>query len=164
MWVWTVCGEMPRSAAMANSVRSSKKPRTIWSSRGDSSSERAISTHACSLNIAELGACRRERASLRLFARLFTAPISMSYGKAAVHRIRFCLHCPPIRLKSKPLSVVSETPTRLGSQDGGGLGLQLPLSRIGVWASGLSPAALAARGSSGQPQHCHPRLSSPLRN
>ena len=101
---------------MANSVRSSKKPRTICSSRGDSLSERAISTHACLLNIAVLGACRRERASLLLFARLFTTPSSMSHGKAAVHRIRFWRYCHPIRLKSKPLSVVSETPTRLGSQ------------------------------------------------
>jgi hypothetical protein len=137
---------------MANSVRSSKKPRTIWSSRGDSSSERAISAHACSLNIVELGACRRERASLRLFARLFTTPGLMSHGKAAVLRVRFCRYSPPIRLKSKPLSVVGETPTRLGSQDGGLLGghsCHRP-SRIGVWASGLPPTAPTARGRSGR--------------
>ena len=87
---------------MASSVRSSKTPRTIWSSRADSLSERAISAHAGSLNIVELGACRRERASLRLFARLFTTPSSLSHGKAAVHRIRFWRHCPKIGLESKP--------------------------------------------------------------
>jgi len=87
---------------MANSTRLSKMPRRTCSSRGDNVSERAISAHACSLNIVELGACRRERASLRLFARLFTTPSSLSHGKAAVHPIRFWRHSPRIGLESKP--------------------------------------------------------------
>ncbi len=65
---------------MANSVWSSKTPRTIWSSREDSDNERAIATHACSLNIAEPDACRRGRACLMLLRRLFTVPDAMSDG------------------------------------------------------------------------------------
>lgn len=50
--VWTVCGERWRLLAMANSVRSSKTPRTICSSRPDNLRLWAISPHARSENIA----------------------------------------------------------------------------------------------------------------
>jgi len=66
---------------MAASVRSSKTPRTIWSSRGDNVNERAISFHACSLKMAEPNACRRERAFRPVVARLFTMPSLTIFGE-----------------------------------------------------------------------------------
>lgn len=79
MWVWTVCGEMPRSAAMVKSVWSSQTPRTICSSRDDNVSERAISAHACSLNEQMAGeACYLRRSFRRIRQRPMMPPIHTS--------------------------------------------------------------------------------------
>src|ERR1035441_5608099 len=72
--VWTVCGEIPRSSAMAKSVLSSNIPRTSCSSRPESLSERPIFAHSCSLKILEPHACHRERSALPTLGRFFIPP------------------------------------------------------------------------------------------
>ena len=75
-------------------MRSSKMPRTICRSRGDNANERAISVHACSLNIAEPNACRRERAFCPRLSRLFTIPSLTTLWRdspSIVHALRCIL-------------------------------------------------------------------------
>jgi hypothetical protein len=72
--VWIVFDEMPRSAAIAKSVRSSNTLRTICSSRPDNLSEGPISAQTCSLNIVDRPACRPVESALPVLMALFTPP------------------------------------------------------------------------------------------